>query len=72
MTLWVLIEGRRHATRRESRQPWGHRYTSKFESGALHIYVRGRVRGDTRNVVEEISQLQLSLRDRFRRLKAYR
>ncbi|WP_433555796.1 hypothetical protein ACQPWY_25690 [Pseudonocardia xinjiangensis] len=72
MTLAVYVEGRRYPTRRESRQPIGHRYTSKFESGSLHIYVRGRVRGDTRNLVHEVTAFQRSLRERFRMLKAHR
>lgn len=72
MALAVLVEGRRHPTRREARQPVGHRYTSKFESGSLHIYVRGQVRGDTRNLVQEITAFQQALRERFRMLKAHR
>lgn len=72
MKLVVYIEGERHSTRRQSRQPAGHRYTTKFESGSLHIYVRGVTVGDTRRINAEIGTLHLGLRDRFRKLKAHR
>ena len=70
--LWIYVEGRRHPTQRESRHPWGHRYTSKFDSGTLDIYLRGLVRGDSRGVTREINNLHLVLRERFRRMKALR
>ena len=70
--LWIYVEGRRHPTQRESRHPWGHRYTSKFESGTLDIHFRGLVRGDARGVTREINNLHLVLRERFRRMKALR
>jgi hypothetical protein len=72
LELWVLVEGRRRATQREARQPGGHRYTSKFDSGDMRIFIRGQVRGNARNLVHEINELQVALRERFRRLKAHR
>jgi hypothetical protein len=70
--LAIRLDGHRHPTRRESRHHVGHRYTSTFESGSLHLYVRGQVRGETRNLVQEVMALQNTLRERFRMLKAHR
>jgi hypothetical protein len=72
LILVVYIEGRRHPTRRQARQPGGRRYTSKFDSGILHLYVRGEMRGNSRVITKEINELQLGLRERFRRLRALR
>jgi hypothetical protein len=72
MVLWVFIEGRGHRTRRQATQPGGHRYTSKFGSGDLRLFVRGEARRDTSNLVHEMNEFQLALRERFRRLKAHR
>lgn len=70
--LWVYVDGRKHLTRRESRHHWGHRYTSKMDSGTIQIYVRGVVRGDTKSLMRAMNGLHLALRDRFRRLTAHR
>jgi len=70
--LWVYVEGRKHLTRRESRHHWGHRYTSKMDSGTMQIYVRGVVSGDTKALARAMNDLHLTLRDRFRRLTAHR
>jgi len=72
MTMLLFVEGHRHPTERQSRQPGGHRYTSKFDSGDLRVYVKGWVRRDSSGLVREINDLQLAPRERFRRLKAYR
>lgn len=72
MVLWVFVEGMRHPTQREARQPSGNRYTSKLASGELRMFVRGQVRRDTSNLVHEINELHLALRERFRRLKVHR
>lgn len=72
MELWVFVEGRRHTTERRSQQSGGRRYTSTFDSGDLRIFIRGQARRDTRDLIHEINELQLALRDRFRRLKAQR
>jgi hypothetical protein len=72
MQLWIYAEGRRHPTQREARHPGGHRYRSKFQSGTLEIHIRGLVRADARGVTREINGLHLSLRSRFRRMKALR
>jgi len=71
MALLVLVHGRRHTTQRRSQQPGG-RYTSTFASGDLGIIVYGWVHRDTRDLIHEINDLQSTLRDRFRRLKAPR
>ncbi len=71
MALWVFVHGHRHTTERRSQQPGG-RYTSTFDSGDLGIVVRGWVHRDTQDLIHEINELQLALRDRFRRLKAHR
>ncbi|MGH4015420.1 MAG: hypothetical protein ACRDSL_16140 [Pseudonocardiaceae bacterium] len=72
MALLVFVHGHRHATERRSQQPGGHRYTSTLDSGDLGIIVSGWVHRDTRDLIHEINELQLALRDRFRRLKAPR
>lgn len=72
MALWVFVHGHRYTTERRSQQPGGRRYTSTFDSGDLGIVVHGRVRRDTQDLIHEINELQLALRDRFRRLKAHR
>jgi hypothetical protein len=72
LRLLVLVEGRRHTTQRESRHPGGHRYTSKFPSGDIAVFVRGEVPRDARTAVHEINDLQLALRERFQRLRAQR
>ncbi len=72
MALWVFVHGHRHTTERRSQQAGGRRYTSTFDSGDLGIIVYGWVRRDTRDLIHEINELQLALRDRFRRLKAHR
>jgi hypothetical protein len=72
MALWILVHGHRHTTERRSQQPGGRRYTSTFDSGDLGIVVHGRVRRDTQDLIHEVNELQLALRDRFRRLKAHR
>jgi hypothetical protein len=72
LTLYILVEGRRHVTQREARRPGGHRYTSKFDSGELWVYVRGQAPRDARTAVREINQLHLTLRERFRHLRAQR
>lgn len=71
MALLVVVHGRRHTTQRRSRQPGG-RYTSTFPSGDLGIVVYGWAHRDTRDLIHEINDLQSTLRDRFRRLKAPR
>jgi hypothetical protein len=72
MALWVFVHGHRHTTERQSEQSGGLIYTSTFDSGDLGIIVYGWVRRDTRDLIREINELQLALRDRFRRLKAHR
>ncbi|MEJ3654506.1 hypothetical protein WEH80_16180 [Actinomycetes bacterium KLBMP 9759] len=72
LLLVVYVEGHRHPTRRRAQQPAGHRYTTKFESGSLHLYIRGVAYGDTSRIMTEIAMLQRSLGDRFRKMKAYR
>lgn len=72
MLLYVVIEGNKHATERQARHSGGHRYTSKFPSGELRLFVRGQVPRNASRLVNEINELQLALRDRFRRLKAHR
>jgi hypothetical protein len=69
--LVIVVEGRRHRTRREVRGPAG-RNTSKFTSGDLWMFVRGEAPRDARIAVREINKLQRSLRDRFRRLRVPR
>ena len=72
MRLWVFVHGDRYTTERRSRRSGGDLYTSTFETGNVRIVVRGTVRGNSRNLIHEVNELQLALRDRFRRLKAQR
>jgi hypothetical protein len=72
MTLLVVVHGHRHTTRRRFQQSGKRRYTTKFDSGDLGIIVYGWAHRDTRDLIHEINDLQLVLRDRFRRLKAPR
>jgi hypothetical protein len=72
MSLWVFVRGHRYTTERRSRRSGGDQYKSTFETGDVRIVVRGSVHRDTRNLIHEVNELQLALRERFERLKAQR
>lgn len=72
LELWIVVEGKRHETTRESQVPGGQTYTSTFESGELKVYMRGEFPGNSRILTEEMNALQVALRDRFDRLRAQR
>jgi len=72
MRLWLLVEGKRSSTQRETQIPGGLTYTSTFESGELKIHVGGALPGDSEGVTHEMNELEVALRDRFERLRAKR
>jgi hypothetical protein len=72
MWLWLLVEGKRYSTQRQTELPGGLSFTSTFESGELKIHMGGILPGDSRGVTHEMNALQVALRDRFERLRARR
>jgi len=72
MWLWLLINGRRYETERQTQVPGGQIYTTTFESGELQVDLRGQLPGNSRVLIQEMNALQSALRDRFERLKAKR
>lgn len=70
--LRLAVQGRRYTTRRRAETPGWHRYTSKFESGELRVFVYGWVPRNSRELTSEINELRQSLSTRFRHVQAQR
>lgn len=71
MELWIYIEGQHYATKQESQRAGGLKYTTEFASGELKVYIRGSLRGDSRELVLEMNALQKALREQFARIRQY-
>jgi hypothetical protein len=63
--LFVVVEGQRQSTRRETRDSRSSTNVTKFISGDLWLFVRGEAPRDARTVTHEINKLQRTLRERF-------
>lgn len=72
LMLWLVMDGKRSTTRRETQIPGGQRYTSIFESGELIVHMVGQLPGKSRVLTEEMNALQQALRERFDRLRSRR
>jgi hypothetical protein len=72
LMLWLVMDGKRSTTRRETQIPGGQRYTSIFESGELIVHMVGQLPGKSRALTEEMNALQQALRERFDRLRSRR
>ncbi|MEV0675517.1 hypothetical protein AB0I60_03235 [Actinosynnema sp. NPDC050436] len=72
MQLWLLLEGRRFQTERQNQLPGGHTFKTTFDSGDLKLYLCGGLPGTSRELTQVMNSLQLTLRERFERLKARR
>lgn len=72
MRLWLLVEGRRFETERRNQLPGGHTFKSTFDSGELKVFMGGSLPGTSRELTHVMNALQLTLRERFERLKARR
>jgi len=72
MRLDLFIEGIMHKATRNSRIPGGVTYRSSLNSGEIRIYIRGRLRRDSRPVVHEMNALRRALHERFDHLPARR
>lgn len=72
MRMRLFVIGRHQRTQRQSQHPGGRRYTSKLDTGDLTLIVHGEVPRDSSELIHQMNELQMTLRDRFRRLKAQR
>jgi hypothetical protein len=72
MVLWLLINGRRYKTERQTKVPGGLQYTSPLDSGEMQVDLRGQLPGNSRVLIQEMNALQSALRNRFERQKAKR
>lgn len=74
MLLWIVVEGRRYATERRTDipGPGGQVFTTMLPSGGITLYMRGKMPGETRLVLQEMMLIQEALRNRFERLRTIR
>lgn len=72
MVLELLVRGRRMQTERQSRRPGGQTFKTTLESGELDVFVRGKLRRDSRALTREMNALQQALRENFVRVRRIR
>ncbi len=73
MRLWILVEGKRYKTERETTMPGGGvTHKTELESGELKVCLLGLLRRDFRAVTREMNELHRLLRERYRRVRQRR
>lgn len=66
LKLWILLQGTPSRTKREKKIPGEETFTTEFNTGSTHVYIRGQLRGDSMRVVAVINEIHERLKERFR------
>jgi hypothetical protein len=72
LSMILYVTGNRYRTQRKRQVKGGMTYHTTVNSGDLQLYAYGRLRRDSKTVVQEMNALRRALRERFDRLPARR
>jgi len=73
MKLWIFVEGRHFETVEETVAVGGGKTnTTRRQSGDLHVFIRGTLARDSKELTHEMNALQQKLRERYGRVRARR
>lgn len=65
LVLWVLIQDFNRYTTRQKEIQGNEVYITRYPTGNSVIYIRGRLQGDSRRVVQEVNKIQRQLKQLF-------
>lgn len=66
LVLWMLVVGTRSQTTRQREVPGGQTFTTDVETGHTVIYMRGKLRGNSAELITVMNNIQRKLKQQFR------
>lgn len=66
MYLWLMAEGVRTTTTRETKIRGGKTFTTEVDTGNMKVYMRGQLKGDSHRLTTVMNDIQMSLKERLR------